>query len=105
MAKGVKRKVRFLHSIKVLYLFPLTEIVAQESKNADTLLNSALEVAERIGCEAIAAVVQALCRSRHRRRSQGPSLYSYLSRFCMFQESETQRDGQSCLACAGQCSV
>jgi nucleotide-binding universal stress UspA family protein len=66
MAKGAGRKVHLVHVIKVPYTLPLNAIVAQESEKADKLLNSAMEMAERIGCQAIAAMVQA--------RAAGPAI-------------------------------
>jgi nucleotide-binding universal stress UspA family protein len=59
MAKGAKRKVHFVHVIEVPRTLPLKAILTQESERADRLLNSAMEIAERIGCEAIPEVVQA----------------------------------------------
>jgi len=59
MAKGAKRKVHFLHVIEVPRTLPLKAILTQESERADQLLNSAMEIAHRVGCEAIPEVVQA----------------------------------------------
>src|SRR5689334_3809828 len=59
MAKGAKRKVHFVHVIEVPRTLPLKAILTQESERADQLLNAAMEIAQRIGCEAIPEVVQA----------------------------------------------
>jgi len=59
MAKGARRKVHFVHVIEVPRTLPLKAILTQESERADQLLNSAMEIAHRVGCEAIPEVVQA----------------------------------------------
>ena len=59
MAKGAKRKVHFIHVIEVPRTLPLKAILTEESERADQLLNSAMEIAHRVGCEAIPEVVQA----------------------------------------------
>src|SRR5215469_17792007 len=59
MAKGAKRKVHFVHVIEVPRTLPLKAILTEESERADQLLNSAMEIAHRVGCEAVAEVVQA----------------------------------------------
>jgi len=66
MAKGAKRKVHFVHVIEVPRALPLKAVLSQESERADKLLNGAMEIADRIGCEAIAEVVQA--------RDAGPAI-------------------------------
>jgi len=59
MAKGAKRKVHLVHVIEVPRALPLKAVLTNESERADQLLSSAMEIADRIGCEAIAEVVQA----------------------------------------------
>jgi len=59
MAKGARRKVHFVHVIEVPRTLPLKAILTEESERADQLLNSAMEIAHRVGCEAIPEVVQA----------------------------------------------
>ncbi len=59
MAKGAKRKVHLVHVIEVPRALPLNATLTQESERADKLLKSALELAERVGCDAVAEVVQA----------------------------------------------
>ncbi|HLG64375.1 MAG TPA: universal stress protein [Ktedonosporobacter sp.] len=59
MAKGAKRKVHLVHVIEVPRALPLKAVLTNESERADRLLSSAMEIAERVGCEAIAEVVQA----------------------------------------------
>lgn len=59
MAKGAKRKVHFVHVIEVPRTLPLKAILTEESERADQLLNTAMEIAHRVGCEAIPEVVQA----------------------------------------------
>ena len=59
MAKGAKRKVHLVHVIEVPRSLPLKAVLSQESERANKLLNFALEVATKVGCEAIAEVVQA----------------------------------------------
>lgn len=59
MAKGAKRKVHLVHVIEVPRALPLKAVLTNESERADHLLTSAMEIAERVGCEAIAEVVQA----------------------------------------------
>ncbi|HEU5226972.1 MAG TPA: universal stress protein [Ktedonobacteraceae bacterium] len=59
MAKGAKRKVHLVHVIEVPRALPLKAVLTNESERADHLLHSAMEIAERVGCEAIAEVVQA----------------------------------------------
>jgi nucleotide-binding universal stress UspA family protein len=59
MAKGARRKVHFVHVIEVPRTLPLKAILTEESERADRLLNSAMEIAHRVGCEAIPEVVQA----------------------------------------------
>jgi nucleotide-binding universal stress UspA family protein len=56
MAKGAKRKVHLVHVIEVPRALPLKAVLTRE---ADKLLNSAREIAERVGCEAVTEVVQA----------------------------------------------
>jgi K+-sensing histidine kinase KdpD len=59
MAKSAKRKVHLVHVIEVPRTLPLKADLKKESEKADKLLSSALQIAEHIGCEAIAEVVQA----------------------------------------------
>lgn len=59
MAKGAKRKVHLVHVIKVPRALPLKAVLTQESERADRLLRSAMQIADRVGCEAVAEVVQA----------------------------------------------
>src|SRR5579859_1031851 len=59
MAKGARRKVHFVHIIEVPRALPLKAVLTEESERADRLLNSAMEIANRVGCEAVAEVVQA----------------------------------------------
>ena len=66
IAKAAKRKIHLLYVIEVPRVLPLKAVLAQESERADTLLNSALALAGRRGCEAIAEVVQA--------REAGPAI-------------------------------
>ncbi len=66
MARGAKRKVHLLHVIEVPRVLPLKAVLTQESERADALLNAAMDIAEKIGCEAVAEVVQA--------RDAGPAI-------------------------------
>jgi len=66
MAKGAKRKVHLVHVIEVPRALPLKAVLTQESERADKLLNSAMEIAGKVGCEAVAEVVQA--------RDSGPAI-------------------------------
>ena len=59
LAKGARRKVHFVHVIEVPRALPLKAVLTQESERADQLLNSAMEIAHRVGCDAVAEVVQA----------------------------------------------
>jgi nucleotide-binding universal stress UspA family protein len=59
MAKGARRKVHLVHVIEVPRALPLKAVLTQESEHADQLLKSAMDVAHRVGCEAIPEVVQA----------------------------------------------
>ncbi len=59
MAKGARRKVHLVHVIEVPRALPLKAVLTQESERADKLLNSAREIAERVGCDAVTEVVQA----------------------------------------------
>src|SRR5450631_3624210 len=59
MAKGAKRKVHLVHVIEVPRALPLKAVLTKESDRADKLLNSARDIAERVGCEAVTEVVQA----------------------------------------------
>ena len=59
MAKSAKRKVHLVHVIEVPRSLPLKAVLERESDQANKLLGSALQIAERIGCEAVAEVVQA----------------------------------------------
>jgi nucleotide-binding universal stress UspA family protein len=66
MAKGAKRKVHLVHVIEVPRALPLKAVLTQESEHADQILNSAVAIAERVGCDAVAEVVQA--------RDAGPAI-------------------------------
>jgi len=66
MAKGAKRKVHLVHVIEVPRALPLKAVLTQESERADSILNSAVVLAERVGCDAVAEVVQA--------RDAGPAI-------------------------------
>src|SRR6266567_66527 len=66
MAKGAKRKVHLVHVIEVPRALPLKAVLTQESERADKLLNAAMEIADKVGCEAVAEVVQA--------RDAGPAI-------------------------------
>ena len=66
MAKGAKRRVHLVHVIEVPRALPLKAELTHESERADKLLQSAMDIAERIGCEAVAEVVQA--------RDAGPAI-------------------------------
>ncbi|GLV58830.1 hypothetical protein KDH_56600 [Dictyobacter sp. S3.2.2.5] len=66
MAKGAKRKVHLVHVIEVPRALPLKAVLTQESERADQMLNSAMTIADRVGCEAVAEVVQA--------RDAGPAI-------------------------------
>lgn len=66
MAKGARRKVHLVHVIEVPRALPLKAVLTQESERADRMLNAAMEIAERVGCDAVAEVVQA--------RDAGPAI-------------------------------
>jgi nucleotide-binding universal stress UspA family protein len=66
MAKGAKQRVHLLHVIEVPRSLPLKAVLTQESERADKLLNSAMQIAEKVGCEAVAEIVQA--------RDAGPAI-------------------------------
>ncbi|GAC1356703.1 MAG: hypothetical protein NVS2B12_03470 [Ktedonobacteraceae bacterium] len=66
MAKGARRKVHLVHVIEVPRSLPLKAVLTQESEHADQMLSSALGIAERVGCDAVAEVVQA--------RDAGPAI-------------------------------
>ena len=66
MAKGARRKVHLVHVIEVPRSLPLKAVLTQESEHADQMLSSALNIAERVGSDAIAEVVQA--------RDAGPAI-------------------------------
>lgn len=59
LAKGARRKVHFVHVIEVPRALPLKAVLTEESERADELLNSAMEIAHRVSCDAVAEVVQA----------------------------------------------
>jgi nucleotide-binding universal stress UspA family protein len=59
MAKGLKRRVHLLHVIEVPRSLPLNATLEKETNRADKILKSAMDIATRIGCEAIPEVVQA----------------------------------------------
>ena len=66
MAKGAKRKVHLVHVIEVPRALPLKAVLTNESERADKLLMGAMEIADKVGCEAVAEVVQA--------RESGPAI-------------------------------
>ncbi|GHO52563.1 universal stress protein [Ktedonobacter robiniae] len=66
MAKGAKRKVHLVHVIEVPRALPLKAVLTEESERADRLLTGALSIAEKVGCLAVAEVVQA--------RDAGPAI-------------------------------
>lgn len=59
MAKGAKRKVHLVHVIEVPRSLPLKASLPEESERANQLLTSAMDLASKVGCEAVAEVVQA----------------------------------------------
>jgi nucleotide-binding universal stress UspA family protein len=59
MAKSAKRKVHLVHVIEVPRALPLNAPLEQESERANKLLQAAMDIAARVGCEAVAEVVQA----------------------------------------------
>jgi nucleotide-binding universal stress UspA family protein len=59
MAKGARRKVHLVHVIEVPRALPLKAELTQEAEQADKLLNAAMDIAHRVGCEAIPEIVQA----------------------------------------------
>ena len=66
MAKGAKRKVHLVHVIEVPRSLPLKAVLTQESEHADQMLTLAMGIAGRVGCDAVAEVVQA--------RDAGPAI-------------------------------
>lgn len=58
MAKRGKRKIHLVHIIEVPRTLPLKATLTKESENADKLLTEAMTIADELGCEAIAEVVQ-----------------------------------------------
>lgn len=58
MARGAKRKVRLLHVVEVPRTHALHAAPTGEVERADALLHSAMLIAKKVGCEAIAEVVQ-----------------------------------------------
>jgi nucleotide-binding universal stress UspA family protein len=66
MGRGAKKKIHLLHVIEVPRVLPLKAVLTQESERADTLLNSAMQIAEKVGCAAVAEIVQA--------RDAGPAI-------------------------------
>ncbi len=66
MAKGAKRKVHLVHIIEVPRAQPLNAVLPKESERADKLLGTAMSIAGKVGCEAVAEVVQA--------RDAGPAI-------------------------------
>ncbi len=66
MAKGAKRKVHLVHVIEVPRALPLKAVLSQESERAEQMLNTAKNIAERVGCDAVSEVVQA--------RDAGPAI-------------------------------
>jgi K+-sensing histidine kinase KdpD len=59
MARGARRKVHLLHVIEVPRALALPAVLAKEFERADELLNAAIHLAVKIGCEAGACVIQA----------------------------------------------
>ncbi len=59
MAKGARRKAHLVYVIEVPRAQPLNAVLPNESERADKLLNKAMEIAAKVGCEAVAEVVQA----------------------------------------------
>jgi nucleotide-binding universal stress UspA family protein len=59
MAKGARRKVHLVHVIEVPRSLPLKAVLTQETERADKILAVALLIAHRLGCDAVAEVVQA----------------------------------------------
>lgn len=66
MAKGAKRKAHLVHIVEVPRTLPLNAVLNKESERADELLNGAMQIASKVGCEAVAEVVQA--------RDAGPAI-------------------------------
>lgn len=66
MAKGARRKVHLVHVIEVPRALPLNASLTQQSERANKQLNMAMEIAGKVGCEAVAEVVQA--------REAGPAI-------------------------------
>ncbi|HLI87237.1 MAG TPA: universal stress protein [Ktedonobacteraceae bacterium] len=66
LAKGAKRKVHFVRVIEVPRALPLKAVLSDKSEQASQLLNDAMEIARKVGCEAVAEVVQA--------REAGPAI-------------------------------
>lgn len=66
MAKRAKRKVHLVHIIEVPRTLPLKAVMTKESEQADKLLTRAITIADTMGCEAVAEVVQA--------RDAGPAI-------------------------------
>jgi nucleotide-binding universal stress UspA family protein len=66
MAKGAKRKAHLVYIIEVPRAQPLNAVLPKESERADKLLNGAMTIASKVGCEAVAEVVQA--------RDAGPAI-------------------------------
>jgi K+-sensing histidine kinase KdpD len=59
MAKGARRKVHLVHVIEVPRSLPLKAVLTQEAERADKMLDSAMLIAHKLGCDAVAEVVQA----------------------------------------------
>ncbi len=59
MAKGARRKVHLVHVIEVPRSLPLKAILTQETERANKMLNDAMQIASKVGSEAVAEVVQA----------------------------------------------
>ncbi len=66
MAKGASRKAHLVYIIEVPRTQALNAVLAKESERAEKLLSTAMKVAEKVGCEAVAEVVQA--------REAGPAI-------------------------------
>jgi len=101
MAKGAKRKVHLVHVIEVPRALPLKAVLTQESERADKLLNSAIEIAGKVGCEAVAEVVQA--------RDAGPAIVDeardHHCALILIGLVRNNSRSQNCAIRAGQCTM
>ena len=59
MAKGARRKVHLVHVIEVPRSLPLKAVLTQEAERADKMLDAAMLIAHKLGCDAVSGVVQA----------------------------------------------